>query len=141
MATSLLELAASLREAAATGEVVLARLPAIGVDISAMRRQQAHLAEAGQLLLDLAPHDRLVRSLVAVGALVDFPAFSSKVDHIAAGSIVLMRGMVAEPYPYPGEALVQVVLAAHRLSNRVLIGRGDIVGIERREPPAGVLAR
>jgi hypothetical protein len=137
MGRGLLHLAAALRDAVAIEEVVIARV-ASAIDpgqLDRMRRSQAALVEAAALLAELAPHECLVREAARIG-LVDFPTFSAQVGELRPGSIALLRAAVIDPHPGPGECLVRVVFETGRLSQLVVVRRRDIIGVEKREPPA-----
>lgn len=131
------ELAGALRETVNAYAVTIAKVgDAIDVDVlDGLRRRQASLAVAVRILEDLSPHERLARSLAKVGALIDFPTFSSDVSSLRRLDVALVRALVVEVHP--SEAAVRLALAAERFSNQVWVGRGDVIGIERMPPFSG----
>lgn len=130
MDRTFLDLAHSLREASALGMATVARLAEIAPAEAVARliEREKDVAIAAELLADLHPQEILVRSLIDVGALVAFPAYSRNTSDIRTGDHVLMRGLVFESFP----AECEVAFAAGRHATRFLIGRRDLIGIERK---------
>jgi hypothetical protein len=132
MDATFLDLAHALRAESMIGLQATARL--IGhVDaaaIVAMRERGVLVGAAAELLGQLAPHERVVRSMLEVGALRGYPSWSRNLSDLRAGDAVLMRGIVGDVFPTE----CQVAFAADRLATRFLIARHDLVAVER-EPP------
>lgn len=135
MPAGFLELAQSLREEGEVGAQVLARLAGLAAlgsaeRVAAMLRRNQHVTQGAALLTELAPHERVVRAMLDVGALAAFPAFSPATADLRAGDAVLLRGSVRDVFP--GEALV--MLSAGRVTTGFLIDRAHVIGVERPVP-------
>lgn len=133
MDATFLDLAHALRESAGIGMASIARLAEMAAPPDAILRiieREKRIVVAADMLTDLHPQETLVRSLIDVGALVAFPAYSPNTSDVRAEDIVLMRGEVCEVYP--GEC--QVAFTADRMATRFLIARRDLIGIERKPP-------
>lgn len=87
------------------------------------------LTDAAILLGDLIQHEAMVEALLKVGALVDFPTFSSDTADIKPGSIVLLRAMVEDIHPNECRVRIEADGISHSFPAR----RRAIVGIEK--PP------
>lgn len=132
MDRTFLDLAHSLHQASAIGVEIVARMAgnAPADAVQKVIERERDIALAAELLADLAPQETLVRSLIDVGALAAFPAYSPNTSDVRVGNMVLMRGQVAGVFP--GEC--QVAFAANRVATSFLIARRDLVGIERSAP-------
>jgi hypothetical protein len=134
MGSTFQELATAVRETRIIGLQTLARLTHTGLadaeELADMRARKERLAEAAELLEQLCPHETLVRSIVKVGALVDFPDYSSDLTLVRVGAHALVRGIVREDLVDQ----CQVEFAAPRSRTGAWVGRGTIVGVERMPP-------
>lgn len=84
--------------------------------------------DAAIYLAELIPHERLVRELVKVGALVDFPAFSVDTMNLQPGAMVLVRATVDEIHPEE----CRIRLDAAGIGHSIPVRRSDIIGVEKR---------
>jgi hypothetical protein len=97
------------------------------IDEAALDRL-AFTTDAAILLGDLVPHERLVRELVRVGALVDFPAFSANTTDLRAGEIVLLRAQLVDIHSNE----CRVKLEVPGFSHSVPVLHENILGVEKR---------
>lgn len=84
--------------------------------------------DAAIYLAELIPHERLVRELVRVGALVDWPTFSANTASVQPGSLVLLRARVEDIHPNE----CRVRLEAEGVTHSIPIHRRDIIGVQKR---------
>jgi hypothetical protein len=132
--TTFLQMAAAIREMARIDTITIHRIGDHArngqlVNLEAMRHRKVCAVRTTDLLTDLIPHEHMVRELARVGALVDFPHFSAATRNLHAGTVALVRARIDEVYPT--ECEVRIMLAAERMSTKCVIGRGDIVGVEK----------
>lgn len=132
MDASFIELAGACRETHTIGLQVLGRLVGVAEEdrLAAMRAREGLLLATADLLVEMAPHEALVRSFVRVGGLAELPAFSADVSQLAVETIGLWRGTVLDVMPLECE----VRFDTRRASTRAWISRANLIGIERRKP-------
>jgi hypothetical protein len=134
MDTSFAVMAAAVLEMARNEAQLIERLASEGaargrssIDERCLDRL-AFTTDAAILLGDLVPHERLVRELVRVGALVDFPTFSANTTDLRPGSIVLLRAKLEDIHSNECRVRLEVPGVAHS----VPVLHDDIVGVQKR---------
>lgn len=132
MDASFIELAQAARDTHTIGLQTLGRLVGIADDeyLAATRTREARLLEAAELLVAMAPHEALVRSIVRVGGLADLPEYSADLSSLAVDATGLWRGRVLDIMPLECE----VRFNAKGRTLRGWVSRADLVGLERIKP-------
>ena len=133
-ATSFPEIAAAIREMVRLDSIIIHRLGENARDselvgLEAMRQRKVCAVHAIDLLTDLIPHECVVRHLAEVGALGEFRSYTAVTQNLWPNTIALVRTRIVEVYPT--ECEVRIMLAAQRMSTKCVVGRGDIVGVEK----------
>lgn len=113
------------------GAMQLAAVEGIGAQhrhlFDDIRRDAETAIEAAALLAELAPHEKLVRELIRIGALVDFPTYTANLAGLDVDRWALIRGIIREIYA--SECIVTIGSARHTTTGPV--PRSDIVGLEK----------
>jgi hypothetical protein len=132
MGAPFIDLAHAVRETHTIGLQVLARLTGVAGDaeLEDMRANAARLIEAAELLVELAPHEVLIRSITRVGGLADLPEYSPDISQVRVGVNALWLGEVRDVHPTECE----VTFEALRKRTRIWVSRAKCVGIERVAP-------
>lgn len=125
-------IASAIRDLAVGEAVILERLGAAGVDTAALWTRNGRAVAGAVVLEDLAAQEPLVRELIRVGALVDFPTYTPLIPRLEPGATVLLRARVEEVHV--SECRVAVMCEAERIFQKVWVHRGDVVGIEKARP-------
>lgn len=125
-------MAAAIRELAVGEAVILERLGAAGVDTEALWTRNGRAIAGAAVLEDLAAQEPMVRELIRVGALVDFPAYTPLITKLEPGMTALVRARIEEVHVT--EARVGLFLEAERMMQMAWVHRGDVVGIEKQRP-------
>jgi hypothetical protein len=89
-----IELAHAVRETHTIGLQVLARLTGIAgeAETRGVARPQGAPARGGRnLLVELAPHEPLIRAIVRTGGLAELPEYSADVAQVRVGARALAR--------------------------------------------------
>lgn len=138
MGTGFAELARACGDTAAEVSIVdrLLASPeaaASHADLMHTRSRKLLVGETADLLYRLVPHERLIWELIAVGALVDFPTFSSDRRLCRIGSKVLVRGILRDEHP----DMSNVAFPAGNGSASVWVDGAAIVGVEKEDGIGG----
>lgn len=134
MASSFQDLAAAVRETRIIGLQTLARLTGNGLadaeELDDMRARKDKLREAAELFDQLGPHEALIRSIVTIGGLADFPNYTVDLSALRAGATGLVRGKLLEDF---GDQC-QFEFSAPRARTSCWVSRSQLVGLERPVP-------
>lgn len=132
MGASFIELAQAVRETHTIGLQTIARLVGIADadELDVMRARKALLLETADLLVEQAPHEALIRSIVRVGGLAELPEYSANLSLRRVGAIGLWRGEILDMLPLESEVRFKTV----RGVTRSWVSHSENVGIERVAP-------
>lgn len=133
-----IELAQAVRETHTIGLQVVARLAGVAdpEELEVMRARKQRLLEAANLLVEFAPHEPLIRSIVRVGGLAELPEYSPDLSALRVGATGLWRGEVLDVHPTECEVAFHVRRTSRgvRQTTQAWISRADLVGLQLITP-------
>lgn len=128
--TSFALLAEAVRGAAVTEGATLAhlRIEREG-ELDDMELRHKRVWAASDLIARLAEHEPIIRGLLKVGALVDFPHYSTDVRALHAGDVWLIKVLGNEVH----QDEVRVTFRAKQFAYSSFMYRSDVIGVMRRQ--------